>query len=258
MPSLEAPSHGQLVATLRERLAQPDGAVERDLVQGGEQLDDACLRRWLRADNWVLDKAEKRLREHAKWRVNIAPNGRIDENELDADKVYLQGRDKAGRPCIVVTASNHIVSQRKVDECKRCICYALDRACEQVDYSLNPDGQLCIIFDLRGLGISNLDVPITRSVFDTLANHYPERMGVLFMFDAPFIFWGLWKCVSPFIEAETLKKVQFVYASDPTQLRSNFDPEELPEEFGGKAKLVPLQKQAAAFLANGSTAAVTA
>ncbi len=40
-----------------------------------------------------------------------------------------------------------------------------------------------------GLGISNLDVPITRSVFDTLANHYPERMGVLFMFDAPFIFW---------------------------------------------------------------------
>jgi len=40
-----------------------------------------------------------------------------------------------------------------------------------------------------GLGISNLDVPITRSVFDTLANHYPERMGVLFMFDAPFVFW---------------------------------------------------------------------
>ncbi len=36
---------------------------------------------------------------------------------------------------------------------------------------------------------------------------------------------GLWKCVSPFIEAETLKKVQFVYASNPTQLRSNFDPE---------------------------------
>lgn len=54
------------------------------------------------------------------------------QNELDADKVYLQGRDKQGRPCIVVTAANHIVSQRNVDECKRCICYALDSACEQV------------------------------------------------------------------------------------------------------------------------------
>ena len=40
-----------------------------------------------------------------------------------------------------------------------------------------------------GFGLANLDVGITRSVFDTLANHYPERMGVLYMFDAPFVFW---------------------------------------------------------------------
>jgi CRAL/TRIO domain len=40
-----------------------------------------------------------------------------------------------------------------------------------------------------GFGLANLDVSITRSVFDTLANHYPERMGVLYMFDAPFVFW---------------------------------------------------------------------
>lgn len=36
---------------------------------------------------------------------------------------------------------------------------------------------------------------------------------------------GLWKCVSPFIEPETLKKVQWVYASDPAELRRNFDVE---------------------------------
>ena len=34
---------------------------------------------------------------------------------------------------------------------------------------------------------------------------------------------GLWKCVSPFIEPETLKKVQWVYASDPAELRRSFD-----------------------------------
>ena len=36
---------------------------------------------------------------------------------------------------------------------------------------------------------------------------------------------GLWKCVSPFVEPETLKKVQWVYASDPAELRRNFDVE---------------------------------
>lgn len=69
----------QLLATLRDRLQAPDGEVQRDLVQGGEVLDDACLRRWLRADKWEVDRAEQRLRDHAKWRVGMAPNGRIDE-----------------------------------------------------------------------------------------------------------------------------------------------------------------------------------
>jgi len=43
------------------------------------------------------------------------------------------------------------------------------------------------------MGLASCDVSITRAVFDTLANHYPERMGVLWMYDAPFVFWGLWK-----------------------------------------------------------------
>lgn len=46
---------------------------------------------------------------------------------------------------------------------------------------------------VTGMGLASCDVPITRAVFDTLANHYPERMGVLWMYDAPFVFWGLWK-----------------------------------------------------------------
>lgn len=243
----------QLLGTLRRRL-QADGEVERDLMQGGEALDDACLRRWLRADKWEVDRAEQRLRDHAKWRVGMAPNGRIDEDGLGADEMFLlSGTDKLGRPCLVVTAANTIDAQRTVDECSRCICYALDRACEQVDYSINPDGQLCIIFDLRGFGLANLDVNITRSVFDTLANHYPERMGVLYMFDAPFVFWGLWKCVTPFIEPETMKKVVWAYASDPSELLKNFEAEDLPQEFGGKAQMVPIQRTANSFLeSNGS------
>ena len=48
-----------------------------------------------------------------------------------------------------------------------------------------------------GMGLASCDLTILRAVFDTLANHYPERMGQLWMYDAPLVFWGLWKVRVP-------------------------------------------------------------
>lgn len=93
MPPLDA-SQQQLLATLRQRL-DADGEVERDLMQGGECLDDACLRRWLRADKFELDSAEQRLRDHAKWRVAMAPNGCIDEVGWMSSPRHMHGKERA-------------------------------------------------------------------------------------------------------------------------------------------------------------------
>ena len=42
-------------------------------------LDKTVLERWLRAENFDVDKAEKRLREHAIWRQREFPEGRVLE-----------------------------------------------------------------------------------------------------------------------------------------------------------------------------------
>jgi hypothetical protein len=47
-----------------------------------------------------------------------------------------------------------------------------------------------------------------------LQNHYPERLGVLILVDAPFLFRAFWKVISPFVDAKTLKKVVFVSGND--------------------------------------------
>ena len=49
-----------------------------------------------------------------------------------------------------ILASKHVVADRDVDDCKRCVCYSLDRCIEQIDPATNPNGTISIIFDLRG------------------------------------------------------------------------------------------------------------
>ena len=70
--------------------------------------------------------------------------------ELASNKTFIQGTDRQGRPCMYILAAKHIVADRDVEECKRFVCYSLDRCIEQIDPAKNPNGTISIIFDLRG------------------------------------------------------------------------------------------------------------
>ncbi|EIE25944.1 CRAL/TRIO domain-containing protein [Coccomyxa subellipsoidea C-169] len=238
--------------------------VEASLRSGGEQgLQDkggleALLLRFLRAEKYNVPKAEKRLREHAEWRKVFFLNGSISEeeikNELAAQKVFVQGCDKFGRGIIILLTARHSKSTRDLDETKRLICYSLEQQIQLHDAVRNPDGKGIGIFDMRGIGMDCLDAGALRAVFDLLQNHYPERLGALYMYEAPTIFWALWHAVSPFIDPETKKKVIFVYGSSGAkEIQSIISPEVLPTEFGGTAELIPAEKAVAQF--KGSTKA---
>lgn len=47
------------------------------------------------------------------------------KNELEAEKVFLQGNDKNGRPVVVILAAKHDANKRKFDEFKRKISFVL-------------------------------------------------------------------------------------------------------------------------------------
>lgn len=226
--------------------------VAQKLAKGGEPVDEACFRRWLQADNYSLTKAEARLRAHAEWRIEYVPEGRIDESEVSGEeamqKAFLPGMNKLGQPTIYVIARKHDANGQNLEECKRYMCYSLDRAFEQANRDLNPDCKVCIIFNLRGCGLKNFNRAVLMAVFDTLRNHYPERIGSLWFFDAPTIFWGLWKVISPFIDPETSQKVKFVSANASEDLVALFDPEKLPKELGGAAELIPMKVVALSYL----------
>jgi CRAL/TRIO domain len=61
---------------------------------------------------------------------------------------------------------------------------------------------------------STAAAPGPRQVPLLLQGQFPERLSQLWFLNAPFIFWGLWRIVSPFIEVATREKIVFLTGAE--------------------------------------------
>ena len=69
--------------------------------------------------------------------------------------------------------------------------------------------QWVVFFDLYGFGIYDCD-PRTAVYTAHLLTHYPERLSLGVVVDAPWGWAGLWSAISPILDERTRKKIVFV------------------------------------------------
>jgi len=211
-----------------------------------QDIADTDLLRFLRARSMSLSKASKMFAEHQKWRREYFPSGlgyaQEDEirDELAADKFFIQGQDKVGRPIALVFAAKHISSKKNADKYKRAITYFLDKLIASM-----PPGveKFVVISDLKDLKLKNLDVRGLLAAFHFMQAYYPERLGKIFALHTPSLFWNCWKMMLPFVDDVTKAKIVFVEDDkiEETLLR-DISKEELPTIYGGLKALVPLEQ----------------
>ncbi|KAG8654668.1 phosphatidylinositol transfer protein 3 [Manihot esculenta] len=201
---------------------------------------DACLRRYLEARNWNVDKARKMLDETLKWRSTYKPEEiRWHEVAVEGEtgKLYRANfHDRQGRTVLILRPGKQ--NTKSIDNQLRHLVHLIENAILNL-----PEGQeqMAWLIDFTGWSISN-SVPIktARDTINILQNHYPERLAIAFLYNPPRIFEAFWKIVKYFLDPKTFQKVKFVYPKnvDSVELmRSYFDDENLPTEFGGKAIL---------------------
>lgn len=201
---------------------------------------DACLRRYLEARNWNVDKSKKMLQETLKWRSTYKPD-EIRWHEISVEgetgKMFRANfHDRYGRTVLIMKPG--LQNTTGMDNQIRHLVYMMENAILNL-----PEGQeqMAWLVDFTGWSLStSVPVKCARETINILQNHYPERLGVAFLYNPPRIFEAFWKIVKYFLDPKSFQKVKFVYSMNKDSvevMRSYFDVDNLPTEFGGKATL---------------------
>ncbi|KAI6686017.1 hypothetical protein NL676_031930 [Syzygium grande] len=226
-------------------LTQMRKSVQK-LGSSTEEFGETTLMRFLIARSMDAGKAAKMFVKWQEWRSTWVPNGFVPESEigeqLEARKIFLQGLSRSGQPLMVAKASKHFPAKDQL-QFKKFVIYVLDKTIASSFKGREIGNEkLIAIFDLQNLSYKNVDARGLITGFQFLQAYYPERLAKLFILNMPRFFVSVWKMISHFLEKATLEKIVIVSNEDEREdLIKEIGGEVLPEEFGGQAKLVPIQ-----------------
>ena len=96
----------------------------------------------------------------------------------------------------------------------------------------------CTIMDLKGVGIGKAAsvYGYLQAVSAISQNYYPERLGKLYIINAPWGFAGVFSVVKRFLDPVTVNKIHVLGSGYEKELLGQVPAENLPKQFGGKCE----------------------
>ncbi|CAA6667442.1 unnamed protein product [Spirodela intermedia] len=184
---------------------------------------DACLRRYLEARNWSVDKSKKMLEETLRWRAAYRPE-EIRWHEIagegETGKVYKADfHDLEGRTVLVLKPGKQNTSSH--DNQMRHLVYLIENAILNL-----PKGQeqMVWLIDFTGWSLTKaVSMKTTKETAHILQSHYPERLFSAYLY-------------SP--RGSSKPSGRFIYPKNEESMelmRRSFDAATLPAEFGGES-----------------------
>ncbi|RYP73430.1 hypothetical protein DL771_003602 [Monosporascus sp. 5C6A] len=193
---------------------------------------DALLLRFLRARKWDVQKALIMLLATMNWR---AAEAHVDDDimlhgealaaeqersseeavkktgadflaQMRMGKSYIHGMDKSGRPICIVKAALHRAGEQSEESLERYTVYLIETS----RLLLKPPADTaCIIFDMTGFSLANMDYAPVKFMIKCFEANYPESLGVVLVHKAPWVFQGIWKVIRGWLDPVVASKVNF-------------------------------------------------
>ncbi|KAF2664343.1 putative phosphatidylinositol transporter [Microthyrium microscopicum] len=239
--------------------AQQDAQVHQFrtmLEQEGvkDRLDTLTLLRFLRARKFDVQKAKQMFLDSEAWRKKQGANGLDDltrtfeypekEKMFQYYPQYYHKTDKDGRPVYIEHLGKiDVKAMQKVTSDERMLQHLA------VEYEKLADPRLpacsrkagylletcCTIMDAKGVSLTS-----APSVYGYLAqasgmsqNYYPERLGKMYIVNAPWGFGAVFSVVKGFLDPVTVSKIHILGSGYQKQLLEQVPKENLPKVLGG-------------------------
>lgn len=242
-PGHTTPEQEQKVLQLRKELEET-GLTER--------LDTHTMLRFLRARKFDVEAAKAMFISTENWRKEFKVSEICESFEYtEKEKVfefypqYYHKTDKDGRPV-------YIEQFGKIDLNKLLTITTEERMLQNLvlEYERLTDPRLpacsrkagklletcCTIMDLKGVGITSVSsvYGFVKKVSAISQNYYPERLGKLYIINAPWGFAGAFGMIKGFLDPVTVQKINILSSRYETELLKQIPAENLPVMFGGK------------------------
>jgi len=217
--------------------------------------DDFNILRFLKADQYDVDQAVRRLLKTLAWRKEkgleqIAGIEPADWDTYRKKRVrVLVGYDKHGRPLMVERIGQFFGSgdaPRALSVQQWLQCYIYDMSLlfaefRQCSIRANREvSDIMYIGDLKGVRLiqSFRYLYLIKALTSEVEVHYPEIAGPIVLVNAPKFMTRLWGAAQRIIDPNILAKVQ-IYPNIPTEkLLEKIDKSMLPQELGGENSII--------------------
>jgi len=169
--------------------------------------DQKCLLRYLKARDYNPKKAYRFLLQSLEWRKNYGPHRITPEDMKEESKwglMYRHGHDKFKRPINYLRPV--LKNSEDYEVMLRYMIFNIENAVASMDISSDVEHSTWII-DYRGFSIwSAPPISFGVAVVTTLMNYYPERLGLMVLYEPPTSLQFCWSAVSPMLNSRTKKK----------------------------------------------------
>lgn len=96
------------------------------------------------------------------------------------------------------------------------------------------------VIDAAGwnFGLATADaMTFVRSMASTDSDHYPERLGMMFVINAPYVLSAGWRLISSLLDEATNAKIRVCSSKDVwfDELLNVMTIDQIPKEYGGEA-----------------------